>query len=174
VAVGIAVDDATVGQDDVGREQLVGGQPVLAAEDAEPAAERQAGDADRRSAAARDRAPVFVERAVELAEPHAGADRHRAVADRDPTHAESRAGDALGRLDDERVGAHPLVRSHLRGSMGSGFDVAGAAEPGSGDAGDDQTGEAPGGDEPAGGLGEQVERSEQVGRDRREGGERDG
>ena len=51
--------------------------------------------------------------------------------------------------------------------------VPGAAEPDSGDAGDDEAGEAAGGDEPAGWLSKQVERREQVRRRRGQRGEHD-
>ena len=59
VAFLVAVDDAAVGQDDLCAEQLIGREPVRAAEDPEPAAERQARDADGRPAPGGDRQAVL-------------------------------------------------------------------------------------------------------------------
>ncbi len=69
-------DDAAVGEHDLGLEQVVDGQPVLAREIAVAAAERQPGDAGRRDDAGRHRQPVGAERAVDLALRAAGLDAH--------------------------------------------------------------------------------------------------
>ena len=68
VSVLVAVDDATVGQDDLRPDELVGGEPVLAAEDSEPAAERQPRDPDRRAGPAGDREAELVELLVDITE----------------------------------------------------------------------------------------------------------
>ncbi|GAA1531665.1 hypothetical protein GCM10009827_056790 [Dactylosporangium maewongense] len=77
----VAGDDPAVGEDDLRGAQPVAGEAVQAAEDAEPAAEGQAGDADARAAAGRDRPAGPVERVV-----HAGEGRPRADADHAVTH----------------------------------------------------------------------------------------
>ena len=93
----VAVDDAAVGEHHPCGDELVAGQPVLAAEDPQPAAEHEAGDPDRRAAARRDRHAVRIERVIDVAEPCAGADRRHPVADR---HA----------VDRGDVDQHPLGR----------------------------------------------------------------
>jgi hypothetical protein len=82
----VTVDDAAVRQDDPRPEQVVAGQAVLAAEDPQPAAEREAGDPDRGTAAGRDGQPMLGQRIVELAEPHAGTDGGHLPRDRHRTH----------------------------------------------------------------------------------------
>ena len=72
-----AGDELPVGQHDLGAAQRVAGQAVRPPEDAQPAAERQAGGADRRPAPSRDRAAVRRERLVHVAERRAGADGDR-------------------------------------------------------------------------------------------------
>jgi hypothetical protein len=57
------IDDADlpVGRDDLGRKERVDGQPVLAAEVADPAAERDAADADRARVAEAGRQAVLAD-----------------------------------------------------------------------------------------------------------------
>ena len=86
----VAAHLAPVGQDDLGRAQRVGGQPMEAAEDPEPAAEGEPGDADGRAAPARDRHAVRVERVVDVAEQRARADRRPPVGNRHPVEAARR------------------------------------------------------------------------------------
>ena len=64
--------EAAVGGDDVGREQVVAGQAVLALQPADAAAEREPGDAGRRDRAAGRRQPERLRLAVELAPGQAG------------------------------------------------------------------------------------------------------
>ena len=78
----VALDDAPVGQHDPGADQLIAGQPVLAAEDPEATAEGQAGDADGWARAGRDRDVVFEQLLVDVAELRARPDRCH-VADTD-------------------------------------------------------------------------------------------
>ena len=82
----VAAHRAAVGEHDLGGDQRVRGQPVEAAEDPEPAAERQPGDADGRAAARRDRDAVGVERVVDVAQERAGADRRPPVGDGHGAH----------------------------------------------------------------------------------------
>ena len=79
----VAVDDAAVGEDDLRGGELVAGEPVPAAEDAEAAAEDEPGDPDGRSAAGGDRDAVRLQRVVDVAQPRPGADR------RDPSPSET-------------------------------------------------------------------------------------
>ena len=81
-----AVDDLAAAQNDARAEHLVAREAVQAPEDADPAAEREARDADGRAAPRGDRAPVRRERVVELAEPHARADGHGVAVDVDRAH----------------------------------------------------------------------------------------
>ena len=74
----VAVDDAAVGEDDLRRGELVAGEPVAAAEDAEAAAEHEPGDPDGRAAAGGDRDAVRLQRVVDVAQPRPGADRRDA------------------------------------------------------------------------------------------------
>ena len=78
----VAAHLAPVGQDHLGCAQRVGGQPVEAAEEPEPAAQREAGDADGRAAPGRDRHAVSVELVVDVAEQRARPDRRPPVGDR--------------------------------------------------------------------------------------------
>ena len=77
--VRVAGHGAAVGQRHLRGAQGVRGQPVAAAEDPQPAAEGQAGDADVRPAAGRDRDPVRRERVVDVAQPRAGPDHGGAL-----------------------------------------------------------------------------------------------
>ena len=102
----VGVDDPPVGEHDLRRAQAVRGQPVQAAEDPEAAAEREAGDADGRAAAGRDRAPAGVERVVDRAQPRAGADRRALALDADRVQRRDVDDDALrGRAAREAVPA---------------------------------------------------------------------
>jgi hypothetical protein len=56
----VALDDSTVCQHDPRSDELVGGQPVPATEDAKPAAERQPGDPDGRAGAGGNRQAMTV------------------------------------------------------------------------------------------------------------------
>ena len=124
VGVVVGVDDPAVGQHDRGGDQLVARQPVLAAEDADPTAERQAGDPDRRPAAGDDRAALLRERVVDRAELRAGADRRSRsveahVVDRADVDQRAGGGRASGEAvaaaaDREPVAAPDRVR-HLLG-----------------------------------------------------------
>lgn len=53
--LGVAIDDAPVGEHDPGAHESVAGQPVSTAEHTEPAAQGEPGDADRRPATHRQR-----------------------------------------------------------------------------------------------------------------------
>ncbi len=113
-------DGPPVGEDDVGREQVVAGEPVLPAQPADAAAEREAGDAGVGDDPARGRQPVELRLAVELAPQDAGlgADRARRRIDADPLHrrevddqpavADGRAGDVVAAAAD---GDFELLRS---------------------------------------------------------------
>jgi hypothetical protein len=97
VALVVAPEDAPVGQDDLGSQQLVGGQSVPTAEDPDPSAERQAGDADGRPAAGGYRAPVLLEHVVDVPELGTGAHGDRAVLDLDRIQRAEVDEDAGGR-----------------------------------------------------------------------------
>ena len=73
------VEDVAVGGDELDREQVVGGEPVLRHQPAEAAAERQAGNARRRDGAARDREAVLGRGGVELRPEHAALGRRRSL-----------------------------------------------------------------------------------------------
>jgi hypothetical protein len=71
----VAVHDAAVREHDLCADEAVAGQPVPAPEQADPAAEGEAGDADRGTAPGRQGAAVGVERRVHLSQARAGSDR---------------------------------------------------------------------------------------------------
>lgn len=75
----VAVHHAAVGQYDLCSDQAIAGQSVLSSEQADAAAEREAGDADGRSAPGRQCPAVRVQRGVDLSQAGAGADRRDAV-----------------------------------------------------------------------------------------------
>ncbi len=82
--------DRAVGRHQLGREQVVDRQPVLARDPAEAAAERQPGDPGRRVDARRHGEPVELRLAVDIAERRAGIDlRRRARPDRHAPSASS-------------------------------------------------------------------------------------
>ena len=142
LAIRVAGHGAAVGQRHLRGAQGIRGQPVAAAEDPQPAAEGQAGDADVRPAAGRDRDPVRRERVVDVAQPRAGPDHGGAlgvldrVQGRDVEHepgarrrpageavaaAARRHGQPRGRGERERRGGVALaraaddgLRSHVR------------------------------------------------------------
>jgi hypothetical protein len=75
-----------VGQDDLGANQRIGGDPVRPTQDPEPAAERQAAHTDRRTGAAWDGERMLVQRLVYVAERRAGANGDEVPRDRDRVH----------------------------------------------------------------------------------------
>ncbi len=87
----------TVCQHDRRSDELVGGEPVPATEDAEATAERQPGDPDRRADAGRDRQAVTVKPVVDVAEQCSGLDRGEGVGDRDGAHLAQVDQDSAGR-----------------------------------------------------------------------------
>ena len=90
-----------VGEDDVGRQQRVDRQAVVAHQPADAAAERQPADAGVRDLARRHREPVLLRGGVELAEQRAAADADdRAVAGRPSTRVQR------AQVDAERAVAH--------------------------------------------------------------------
>src|SRR5688572_5325784 len=93
----IALDDAAIRQHYLCCEQAVRGEPVFAAEDAEPAAQGEAGDSDRRTASGRDGEAVFVQRVVHVSEPGASSYPHHAAGDRHRAHWAYIDYDPLGR-----------------------------------------------------------------------------
>ncbi|GLY85620.1 hypothetical protein Airi02_035490 [Actinoallomurus iriomotensis] len=64
----VALDGTTVGKDDLCPDETVAGQPVGASEDAEPAAERESRDSDRRAAAAGNGTAAYVQAPVDVGE----------------------------------------------------------------------------------------------------------
>ena len=72
LAGAVAVDEASVGEHDLSTDEAVARETVRAPQQADPAAEREAGDPDRRSAAGRDGSPVRVQCRVHLRESSAG------------------------------------------------------------------------------------------------------
>ena len=101
-------------QHDLGGQQLVAQQPVAAAQDPQPAAEREPGDADVRAAAGRDRDAVRVERVVDRAEPRARPDRRGAVVDAHGAHRRDVDHDALRR----RAAGEAVAAAARRGRAG--------------------------------------------------------
>ena len=100
----VALDDAPVGQDDLGAEQLVRGGAVGPPQGPEPAAEGEPGDPHLRAGAARHGHAVPVELFVEAAERGAGAHPHRARGDRHrPQAADVDEHAAGGRVTGEAV-----------------------------------------------------------------------
>jgi hypothetical protein len=127
VVVLVAVDDATVGQDDPCPEQVVAGQAVLAAEDPQPPAEGEAGDPDRGTTAGGDGQAMGGQRVVELAEPHAGTDGRHLARDRHRAHGRDVENDPFGRgpagdrvptAPDRRRQAQPARDGEGRGDIG--------------------------------------------------------
>ena len=78
VLVGARAHELAVGGDDVGREQVVDREAVLALQPADPAAEREPGDAGVRDDSAGRREPERLRLVVELAPEHAGLNSRRA------------------------------------------------------------------------------------------------
>lgn len=97
VVVLVAREDAAVREDDRRSEEMIGGQAMFAAEDAEPAAEREAGDPDGRSVSGRDRQSILVQSVVHVAEPGPRADGRDAVRDRYRAHRAHVYDDPFGR-----------------------------------------------------------------------------
>ncbi len=106
------VEDLAVGRDELDRDEVVRGEPVLRHDPAEAAAEGEPGNARRRDRAARDGQPVLRDGVVELApgepalcgyEARVGihrrllhlceVDHHRAVRDREPADVVAPAAD---------------------------------------------------------------------------------
>jgi hypothetical protein len=114
----VAFDHATVRQDDLRPEQVVAGEAVLAAEDPQPTAEREAGDPDGGTAAGGDGQAMGGQRVVELVEPHAGADGRHVLRDRHRAHGRDVEDDPRR----SRTGPRPSARR-------SGSPSAGAARP---------------------------------------------
>ncbi len=84
----VGVHDTAVGEHDLGPDQAVAGQPVLASEQPDPTAEGEPRDAHGRPAPRRQGPPVRVECGIDLAQPGSGADRrHAVVGDADPVEA---------------------------------------------------------------------------------------
>jgi hypothetical protein len=96
IVVLVALDDAPVGEHGARGDELVRGEAMRATEDAQTAAEGQAGDPDGRPAAPDDGAITGGERVVDLGEARTGANGHRAVGDRHLIHA-ARVDDDAGR-----------------------------------------------------------------------------
>ena len=71
----VAVHDAAVGEHDLCADEAIAGQPVLAPEQTDPAAEGEAGDADGGTAPGRQGPAVGVQRRVHLCQAGAGSDR---------------------------------------------------------------------------------------------------
>jgi hypothetical protein len=108
----VACHYVAVRQDHPCPEQVVRGQPVLAAEDPQPATQGEAGDPHVWSAAGRDRKPVLVERVVHVAQAGPGPHRRHVAGDRYRAHRRDVDHDALcGRASREAVppapGHHP-------------------------------------------------------------------
>src|SRR5215207_3031378 len=82
----VALDDATIGQHHPRPSQLVAGQPVPAAEDAQPTTEGQPGDPDRRATTRGNGQTMPVQDVVELSEPSPGTHRDDTVGDGDQAH----------------------------------------------------------------------------------------
>ena len=82
----VALEDATIRQNHARPTQLVAGQSVSAAEDAQSAAEGQSGDPDRRATARGNGQTMPVEGVVELPEPGPGTHRGDAICDGDRAH----------------------------------------------------------------------------------------
>jgi hypothetical protein len=82
----VAIDDASVGQNDLRAEELIAGKAVLVAEDPDAAAEREAGNPDRRPATSCDRELLGSERLVHVPEPCTRADRRDTTGHRNGPH----------------------------------------------------------------------------------------
>ena len=130
--IGVALDDAPVGEHDPGCEQAVTGQPVAAPEDPEPSAERQPGDADRRARSSRDRHVVVEQRFVDGSETCAGTDRGSPVGDADVVHR-SEVDEHPGGRRPTRVAvaatAHCDMQTVAAGEVDGGGDVLCAGAP---------------------------------------------
>lgn len=114
------LDPAPVGGDQVHREQLVDGEPVLAHQPADPAAQGQPGDAGVRDDPGRDGQPERLRLAVQFAEQHPGLDPDGPGVRVHPDAPHE------GEVDDGAVVAHRLAGE----AVPAGADREG--EPGSG------------------------------------------
>jgi hypothetical protein len=82
----VTLDNAAVCQYDLRMNELVRGQPVLATENPEPAAERQSGDPDVWARTCGDREPERLEAVVDVSEQRTCAHRGNAARDRHGAH----------------------------------------------------------------------------------------
>ena len=120
------LDDPAVRQDDLCPQQVIAGQAVLAAEDPDPASEREAGDPDGGTAAGGDRPAAGGQRVVEISEPRTGTDRrhvtvyghraHRCHVDDDPL-GRGVAGDRVPATADRGRLAGPPRKCDRRGDI---------------------------------------------------------
>ena len=79
VVAGVAIDDAAVGEHDLGSEELIRSQAVLAAEDSESSAQCEARNPNRRARACRKSQASLIQGCVNVAEPCAGTNGGDAV-----------------------------------------------------------------------------------------------
>jgi len=132
MVVGVALDDAAVGEDDPRRDEPVAREAVAAAEDADAATERQPGDAHRGAAARRDGAAVAVEGVIQGSQPDPGAHDGDLVREVDGVHRRDVDHDARGAGPPGEAVAAAARRDgrtkptrHLQGMRG----VVGSAAP---------------------------------------------
>ena len=124
------MQEPAVGRDDIGAEQIVCGQPELAADPAEPAAERQPGDPRGRVDAGRGDEPECLRLTVEFAERDARFDPRRARKGIDPDRfhqaqidhhaavADRAAGDVVATAADRNQRALVAGEIHRRRDVG--------------------------------------------------------
>jgi hypothetical protein len=128
----VAFDHATVGQDELRPQQVVAGQAVLAAEDSQAAAEGEAGDPDRGTAAGGNGQAMGGQRVIELAEPHAGTHGRHVPRDRHRAHGPGVEDNPVGRgPPGNRVPAVPDHRRQAkptRDGKGRGYVRGGRAQ----------------------------------------------
>ena len=79
MAMRVSGPQLTICRHDLGTQHVVRGQAEPATRQAHPAAERMAGDTDRRARAGGNRQPVRRQRRVDVDQLRPGADRRRAV-----------------------------------------------------------------------------------------------
>ena len=109
VVAGVAIDDAAVGEHDLGSEELIRSQAVLAAEDPESSAQCEARNPNRRTRACRKSQASLIQRCVNVAEQRAGTNGGDAVLHGDRMHRCDVDHDSLARRS-SRAGVPAAAR----------------------------------------------------------------
>jgi hypothetical protein len=112
-------EDVAARRDDIGRDQLIDGEPVLAHQPADAAAQRQTGEPGVRDDAGRYGQPERLRLAVELAEANPGLRPDRAAREVDSYPVHQREVDDHAAVADGQAGEAVSAAAHGRRQAGS-------------------------------------------------------